>query len=97
MALGGSAQMIVEIKETSVFRSLETLKPMNGRYFEGIIPPQIPDPEMGKYFKSIAEKIVDIIDNFIRSNFVILIIGGSAMASFWGMIRAVQMTSYSAT
>ena len=39
MAFGGSAQMIVEIKETSVFRSLETLKPMNGRYFEGLLPP----------------------------------------------------------
>ena len=96
MSIGG-ARMIIEIKETSIFKSQITLKAINGGYFEVELPPQVPDPEKAKYLESLSDKIVGVIENCIRSNFIVLIILGSAMASFWGMIRAVQLITYSAT
>ena len=95
MALGESANLIIEIKEPSVLKSLETLKALDHNYFEGLLPPLLPDPEEAKYFNSMSETIVGIVENCIRSNFFLLIIFGSAMASFWGMIRAVQMMTLS--
>ena len=38
MSIGG-ARMIIEIKETSIFKSQITLKAINGGYFEVELPP----------------------------------------------------------
>ena len=38
-----------------------------------------------------------MIENCIKSNFFLLIIFGGAMQQFWGIIRALQMISLSAT
>ena len=97
MSFGETASLIVEIKEPSVFKSLKTLKGLNEINFEGPIPPLIPDHDAAKYFKWLAGIVVNFVESFIKGDFVILVVLGSAMQNFWGMIRAVQMITLSST
>ena len=69
----------------------------NEIYIERPIPPLIADPKTASYLKEMSEKAVDIIENCIQSNFFLLVVFGGAMQQLWGMIRAIQMITLSAT
>jgi hypothetical protein len=103
LSVGGTAELSMEIKEVSVFKTKATLKAMDTNSFDagkpelgGGLPPIIDDPEEAKEIEETSESAADTIQAVMSSNFFLGILLGGSMQELWGMIRALQMISLSA-
>ena len=84
------------IKETSLFKSAETLDSMTKDSFEGGkpeldggLPPQIADKEQAKSVSEKTDHAGEFMQLMSQGNFVIAIILGGSMGLIWGLIRAL--------
>ena len=103
LSIGGAAELDMEIKEVSVFKTKATLTAMDAASFEsgkpeigGGLPPIIADPEAAEELEATSESAADAIQGIMSSNFFVGVLLGGSMQELWGMIRALQMISLSA-
>ena len=85
VSIGGIAYLTIKILETSVFKSLETLKPIDESSFAGeepkmggVLPPMVSDVELVEQITTKSDSAASVLDGVTKSNFVVgLVVGGS--------------------
>jgi len=90
--------MVFQVKELSLFKAANNLKPLDKSAFgEGdgsikkVTPPMIKDEKAAADISSTTENGGAVVNFMSTGNFLVSIILGGSMAHLWGMIRALQM------
>jgi hypothetical protein len=99
----GNAEISMNIKEVSIFRTKADMTPLGKESFKdgvpelgGAVPPIITDKETATSVEETSEKAEEVLEAFNSGNFFIMLVLGGSMEQLWGMIRAVQMMALSA-
>lgn len=102
LSIQGVARQDYEVVEPQVFKDAKTLKPLDKKTFpdgtpklKGGLPSQISNPGQAKAVKDNTNVATNLTTFLSGSNVVVAIIVGGSMASFWGLIRAVQIITLS--
>ena len=98
----GAGAMNMKVKAVSIFKTKETMTSLNNDAFKGgkpelggAVPPIISDPWEANMIKSNSKASTDWLNLFNAGNFFIMLILGGTMRQLWGMIRTVQMVTFS--
>ena len=96
MSIGGAANLGMDIKEPSIFKSAKTMKSMSEDSFDGgkpklkgEVPPIVSDKVQATTIKESSDGAGDFIQLISSSNFFVGLILGGSMQYLWGMIRAL--------
>ena len=98
----GAGAMDMKVKAVSIFKTKETMTSLNNNAFKGgkpelggAVPPIISDPWEANMIKTNSKYSTDWLNLFNAGNFFIMLILGGTMRQLWGMIRTVQMVTFS--
>ena len=96
MTMGGTANLGMEIKDSSIFKSAKTLISVSKDSFEGgkpelkgELPPIIDNPEEAVQIETTSEGAGDFLQVISSGNVFTGIVFGGSMQFLWGMIRAL--------
>jgi hypothetical protein len=94
--MSGDANINMDIKEVSIFKTKETMKSLSKNSFEdgnpeinGALPAVISDKEEAASIKENSNMGTKILDMLNSGNFFLMLILQGSMEKLWGMIRAI--------
>lgn len=98
----GTGAVNMAIKAPSIFKTKETMTSLNNDAFKGgkpelggPVPPIITNPWESEMIKSNSKISTDWLNLFNAGNFFIMLVLGGTMRQLWGLIRTVQMVTFS--
>jgi len=96
LSMSGAAQINMDIKEVSIFKTKETMKSLSKSSFKegtpvinGALPPIISDKEEADAIHDKSEMATKVLDMLNSGNFALMLILQGSLQELWGMIRAV--------
>jgi len=98
----GTGAVNLAIKAVSIFKTKETMTSLTNDAFKGgkpelggPVPPIISNEWEADMIKSNSKTSTDWLNLFNAGNFFIMLILGGTMRQLWGLIRTVQMVTFS--